>query len=246
MTALQGKVALVTGGSRGIGAAIVKRLSADGARVAFTYSVSKDQADAVLGDVTAAGGTAYAIRADGTKDADVIAAVHDTIAQCGRLDVLVNNAGVATYAPIDQLTSEQIDDMLAVNVRAVVLGTKAAVEKLADGGRIINIGSVNAERMPSPGGSVYSLSKAAVAGFTRGLTRDLAPRGITVNNVQPGPIDTDMNPADGPHADDQRAVIATGEYGTADDIAAFVAFLAGPEASYITGANLTIDGGYTA
>lgn len=246
MTALQGKVALVTGGSRGIGAAIVRRLSAEGAQVAFTYSASKDQAEAVVREVSAAGGTAYPIRADSTKDSDVVASIDEAIARFGRLDVLVNNAGVATYAPIDQLTAGQIDDMLAVNVRAVVVGTRVAVDRLADGGRIINIGSVNADRMPSPGGSVYALSKAAVAGFTRGLTRDLAPRGITVNNVQPGPIDTDMNPADGPHAAEQRAAIATGEYGTGDDIAALVAFLAGPESSYITGANITIDGGYAA
>lgn len=246
MKKLEGKVALVTGGSRGIGAAIVKRLANEGAHVALTYSSSPDRAEKVVQAAQAAGVQAAAIQADRADAAAVIAAVERTVRELGRIDILVNNAGVLAVGPIDSFTLEDFDRTIAVNVRAVFVATQAAVKHMQDGGRIINIGSCNAERMPFPGGGVYAMSKSALQGLVQGLARDLGERGITINNVQPGPVDTEMNPADGPASTMLKGFMALPRYGTADEIAAMVAYLAGPEAGYVTGASLTIDGGFTA
>jgi 3-oxoacyl-[acyl-carrier protein] reductase len=244
--ALAGKVALVTGGSRGIGAAIVRRLARDAAAVAITYVSAQAKADEVAREIVAAGGRALAIRADSADAEQVRSAVNETVRGLGGIDVLVSNAGIAAFAPIDQLTLEDFDRSVAVNVRAVFVAVQEALRHMREGGRIITIGSVNADRMPFVGGSVYAMTKAAVAGLTRGLARDLGPRRITVNNVQPGPVDTDMNPANGPLSAAMKAQGALGRYGTADEIAAMVAWLAGPEAAYVTGASLSIDGGFSA
>jgi len=243
---LTAKVALVTGGSRGLGAAIAQRLASDGAAVAITYTSSPDKAAEVVRSIEAAGGRALAIRADSADPEAVKAAVAETVSKLGRLDILVNNAGVLTIAPIDQFSLEDFDRTIAVNVRAVFVASQAAAIHLPQGGRIINIGSVNADYMPFAGGSVYALSKAAVAGFTRGLARDLGPRGITVNNVQPGPVATDMNPATGAFADGLKKIMALGRYGRGEEVAGLVSYLAGPDGGYVTGASLTIDGGFAA
>jgi len=243
---LAGKVALVTGGSRGIGAAIAKRLAADGAAVALTYSASPAKADEVVRSIKAAGGKALAIKADAADTEAVRLAVAKTIGTFGGIDILVNNAGVGIIAPIEQFSLEDFEKLIAVNVRGLFVATQEAARHLREGGRIIHIGSTNSERMPFDGGSVYALTKGAVAGFTKGLARDLGPRGITVNNVQPGPIDTDMNPANTDFARDTVPFTALQRYGQTDEIASFVAFLASSEASYITGASLLADGGYAA
>ncbi|MBT2294047.1 3-oxoacyl-ACP reductase family protein [Pseudomonas fluorescens] len=243
---LSGKVALIQGGSRGIGAAIVKRLAAEGAAVAFTYVSSAAKSEALQNSIIAAGGKALAIKAD-SADAEAIRnAVNATVETFGRLDILVNNAGVLAMAPLDEFKLEDFDQTLAVNVRSVFIATQAAARHMGEGGRVINIGSTNADRMPFTGGAAYAMSKSALVGLTKGLARDLGPRGITVNNVQPGPVDTDMNPADGDFAPSLMALMAVGRYGTVDEIASFVAYLAGPQAAYITGASLTIDGGFGA
>ena len=246
MKNLEGKVALVTGASRGIGAAIAKRLAREGAAVALTYASSPQKAAEVVRAIEAEGGKAIAIQADSAKAEAVEKAVAETVRAFGRIDVLVSNAGVLSVKPIDQMPLEDFDRMVDVNVRAVFVGAKAAALHMKDGGRIITIGSVNADRMPFAGGSVYAMTKAAVAGLTRGLARDLGPRGITVNNVQPGPIDTDMNPAEGAFAESLKALMALPRYGKDDEVAAMVAYLAGPEAGFVTGASLTIDGGFAA
>jgi len=243
---LAGKVALVTGGSRGIGAAIAQRLAQDGAAVAITFASAQEKADEVVRAIEAAGGRALAVRAD-SADAEALKnAVAETVRSLGRIDVLVNNAGVAVVAPLDQFSLGDFDRMVAVNVRGVFVAAQEASRHMGEGGRIITIGSVNAERMPFAGGSVYAMTKAAVAGLTRGLARDLGPRGITVNTVQPGPTDTDMNPADGPAAEAMKGWTALGRHGRGDEIAGLVAYLAGAEAGFVTGASLTIDGGYSA
>ena len=243
---LAGKAALVTGASRSLGAAIAKRLAADGAAVAITYSASSGKADDLVRDIQASGGRGLAIRAD-AADADAVrAAVAKTVATFGGIDILVNNAGVLAIAPIEKFSLEDFDRMIAVNVRGLFVATQEAARRMNDGGRIIHIGSCNSERVPFPGGSVYALTKGAVAAFTKGLARDLGPRGITVNNVQPGPTDTDMNPASGPFAESTRANVALQRYAKPEEIAHFVAFLAGPEAGYLTGASLLVDGGYAA
>lgn len=244
---LKNKRALVTGGSRGIGAAIVKRLAREGADVAFTYASSAGRADEIVKAARALGVRALAIKADSANAAAVTAAVESTVKEFGGLDILVNNAGVLLMGPIDTFALADFDRTLAVNVRAVFVATQAAVKHMKDGGRIINIGSCNAERMPFPGGGVYAMSKSALQGLVQGLARDLGPRGITINNVQPGPVDTDMNPAGSEFAAMLvKQVMAVPRYGTADEVAAMVAYLAGPEASYVTGASLTIDGGFNA
>lgn len=247
---LEGRTALVTGGSRGVGAGIVARLAADGARVTFTYARSDSQADAVAAAAAAAavaaGGTAHPIRADSMHEHDVAAAVTRTVERFGGLDILVNNAGVGFFAPITELRMDQIDAMLTVNVRSAVVAIRESLPHLGEGGRIINIGSINADRTPFPDQSIYALTKGALASLTRGLARELAPRGITINNVQPGPVDTDANPADGPGAPAMAGITATERYGTAAEIGAFVSYLAGPDADYITGSSLNIDGGFTA
>ena len=243
---LTGKVALVTGGSRGIGAAIAKRLAQDGAAIAITYVGAQPKADEVVRAIESAGGRALAIRADSADANAVKHAVVETVRTLGRLDVLVNNAGVVVVLPLDQFALDDFDRMVAVNVRGVFVATQEAARHMGEGGRIITIGSVNADRMPFAGGGVYAMTKAAVAGLTRGLARDLGPRGITVNNVQPGPVDTDMNPADGLFAETLKGLMALKRYGRGDEIAGLVAYLAGPDASFITGASLTIDGGFSA
>jgi 3-oxoacyl-[acyl-carrier protein] reductase len=243
---LAGKVALVTGGSRGLGAAIAQRLAADGAAVALTYTSSPQKADEVVRSIEAAEGKALAIQADSANVEAVKQAVAETVSTLGRLDILVNNAGVATIAPIDQFSMDEFDRLVAVNVKGVFVATQEAVRHLGEGGRIIMIGSINSDSTPFAGLSVYALTKGAIASFTRGLARDLGPRGITVNNIQPGPIDTDMNPADGDFAEGLKKVIALGRYGQGHEVAGMVAYLASPEAAFITGASLKIDGGFTA
>lgn len=243
---LEGKVALVQGGSRGIGAAIVRRLAREGAQVAFTYVSSAGPAQALAEEITENGGKALALRADSADAAAVQLAVDDTVKAFGRLDILVNNAGVLAVAPVTEFDLADFDHMLAVNVRSVFVASQAAARCMGQGGRIINIGSTNAERMPFAGGAPYAMSKSALVGLTRGMARDLGPKGITVNNVQPGPVDTDMNPASGEFADSLIPLMAIGRYGEADEIASFVAYLAGPEAGYVTGASLTVDGGFAA
>lgn len=245
---LEGKVALVQGGSRGIGAAIVRRLAREGAQVAFTYVSSADAAQALAEEINAGGGggRALALRADSADASAVQQVVEDTVKAFGRLDILVNNAGVLAVAPVAEFDLADFDRLLAVNVRSVFVASQAAARHMGQGGRIINIGSTNAERMPFAGGAPYAMSKSALVGLTRGMARDLGPQGITVNNVQPGPVDTDMNPASGDFADSLIPLMAIGRYGHADEIASFVAYLAGPEAGYITGASLTADGGFAA
>jgi len=241
-----GKVALVQGGSRGIGAAIVRRLALQGAHVAFTYVSSAGPAQALAEEINSAGGKALALRADSADASAVQQAVQNTVDAFGRLDILVNNAGVLAVAPVAEFDLAEFDRMLAVNVRSVFVASQAAASHLGQGGRIINIGSTNAERMPFAGGAPYAMSKSTLVGLTKGLARDLGPQGVTVNNVQPGPVDTDMNPADGDFANSLIPLMAVGRYGHAEEIASFVAYLAGPEAGYITGASLTVDGGFSA
>ena len=243
---LTGKVALVQGGSRGIGAAIVRRLALQGAHVAFTYVSSAGPAQALAEEINSAGGKALALRADSADASAVQQAVQNTVDAFGRLDILVNNAGVLAVAPVAEFDLAEFDRMLAVNVRSVFVASQAAAPHLGQGGRIFKIGSTNAERMPFAGGAPYAMSKSALVGLTKGLARDLGPQGVTVNNVQPGPVDTDMNPADGDFADSLIPLMAVGRYGHAEEIASFVAYLAGPEAGYITGASLTVDGGFSA
>jgi 3-oxoacyl-[acyl-carrier protein] reductase len=243
---LHGKVALVTGASRGIGAAIAKRLAAEGAQVAITYAKGADAAVAVVNDIERAGQKAISIQADGTNASAVGAAVEKTVATFGQLDILVNNAGTAIPKRFEDTTLAELDQVIALNIRGPFIATQAALKHIKDGGRIITIGSCVGERMMTPGLVSYSATKGAVKMFTQGLSREVGSRGITVNNVQPGPIDTDLNPAAGDWAAPQKANTALGRYGSVEDVAALVAFIAGPEAAYITGASLTVDGGTNA
>jgi 3-oxoacyl-[acyl-carrier protein] reductase len=243
---LEGKVALITGGSRGIGAAIAKRLAADGANVTITYTKGADAAESVVKEIERAGRKAIAIQAD-AADADAVkAAVEKTVATFGRLDVLVNNAGTAVPKRFEETTLEELDRLIDINIRGVFVATQAALKHMKSGGRIISIGSAVGERALTPGLVPYAGTKGAVKMFTQALAREIGSRGITVNNVQPGPIDTDLNPAAGDWAVPQKAATALDRYGHVDEIAAAVAFLAGPESSYITGSNLTVDGGMNA
>ena len=246
MSNLAHKVALVTGGSRGIGAAIAKRLAADGARVALTYAKDANAASAVVKEIELSGGKAIAIQADAADVNAVEAAVEKTFTTFGRLDVLVNNAGTAIPKPFEDTTLEEMDKVIDINIRGVFATTKAALKRLSDGGRIIMIGSAVGERAITPGLVPYAATKAAVRMFTQALSREVGGRGITVNNVQPGPIDTDLNPASGDWAVPQKAATALDRYGRAEEIAAMVSFVAGPEGSYVTGTNLTVDGGMNA
>jgi len=246
MSKLANNVALVTGGSRGIGAAIAKRLASDGASVAITYAKDANAASLVVKAIEREGGKAVAIQADAGDAEAVKGAVEKTVATFGRLDVLVNNAGTAIPKTFEATTLEELDRLIAVNVRGVFVATQAALKHMKSGGRIISIGSVVGERALTPGLVPYSATKAAVKMFTQGLSREVGSRGITVNNIQPGPIDTDLNPASGEWAIPQKAFTALDRYGHVDEVAALVAFVAGPESSYITGANLTVDGGMIA
>jgi 3-oxoacyl-[acyl-carrier protein] reductase len=246
MASLTNKTALVTGGSRGIGAGIAKRLAADGASVAITYTKGADAAALVVKEIERAGGKAIAIEADAANAEAVTAAVEKTVATFGRLDVLVNNAGTAIPKAFEEATLEELDRVININIRGPFIATQAALRHMQDGGRIIMIGSCVGERMMTPGLVSYAATKGAVKMFAQGLAREIGSRGITVNNIQPGPIDTDLNPAAGDWAAPQLANTALKRYGHVDDIAALVAFVAGPEAAYITGANLTVDGGTNA
>jgi 3-oxoacyl-[acyl-carrier protein] reductase len=246
MSNLANKVALITGGSRGIGAAIAKRLAADGATVAITYAKDASSASAVVKAIEDKGGKAIAIQADSVDAEAIKAAVEKAISTFGGLDILVNNAGTAIPKTFEEATLEELDRVLNINVRGVFVATQAALKHMRDGGRIIMIGSCVGERMMTPGLAAYAATKGAVKMFTQGLSREVGGRSITVNNVQPGPIDTDLNPASGEWAVPQKAMTSLNRYGTVDEISALVAFVAGPESSYITGANLTVDGGTNA
>jgi 3-oxoacyl-[acyl-carrier protein] reductase len=246
MGKLEGKIALITGGSRGIGAAIAKRLAADGASVAITYAKDAGAASVVVKAIELGGGKAIAIQADAANVDAVKHAVAKAVATFGRLDVLVNNAGTAIPKPFEETTLEEMDRVIDINIRGVFVTTQAALKHMKDGGRVIMIGSAVGERAVAPGLVPYAATKGAVKMFTQALSREVGSRGITVNNIQPGPIDTDLNPASGDWAVPQKAATALNRYGLAEEIAAMVSFVAGPESSYITGANLTVDGGMNA
>jgi len=243
---LEGKIALITGGSRGIGAAIAKRLAADGASVAITYAKDASGASAVVKAIERDGGKAVAIQADAADVEAVKSAVERTVTTFGRLDVLVNSAGTAIPKPFEEATQEEMDRVININLRGVLATTQAALKHMKSGGRIIMIGSSVGERAMTPGLVPYSATKGAVKMFTQGLSREVGSRGITVNNVQPGPIDTDLNPAAGEWAVPQKAATALDRYGHVDEVAALVAFVASPASSYMTGTNLTVDGGTNA
>lgn len=246
MSGLKDRVALVTGGSRGMGAAIAGRLAHEGADVALTYVSAGDKGHTAIAEIKRAGRRGLAIAAD-SADADAVrAAVEQTIATLGRIDILVNNAGIFIAKPFEALTGDDFDRMVAVNTRAAFIASQAAAAHMGENGRIISIGSNLAERVPGPGLSLYSLSKAALVGLTKGMARDLGPRGITVNIVHPGSTDTDMNPANGEHADGQRNLMAIPRFGEPRDIASLVAWLASDESRFVTGAAFTIDGGANA
>ncbi|MCX5386458.1 SDR family NAD(P)-dependent oxidoreductase [Streptomyces sp. NBC_00083] len=246
MNSLNGKKTLVTGGSRGIGAAVALRLAEQGADVAVTYVQDEEAARGVVAKIEAMGRRGLALRADLGEAAAAAQTVERTAEAFGGLDILVNNAGVGVLAPLGELGLDDVDRVLAVNVRGVFLASQAAAGHLPRGGRIITIGSCMTQRVPGPGGTLYALSKAALSGLTKALARELGERGISTTLVHPGPIDTEMNPADGPYADGQRAMTALGRFGSAGEVAAMVAYLAGDDAAYVTGAELAVDGGHAA
>ncbi|MCV7288529.1 3-oxoacyl-ACP reductase FabG [Mycolicibacterium wolinskyi] len=243
---LESKAALVTGGSRGIGAAIARRLAAEGADVAITYHSSPERAATVVDEITAMGSKAIAVQANSAAPEAARQAVDAVIEAFGRLDILVNNAGVFPNGPLDQVSAAEVDQAIDLHIRAPFLFSQAAAAVMGEGGRIITIGSTLADHVPYPGVTLYSATKAAVAGLARGLARDLGPRGITANVVHPGNTDTEMNPADSDDAIADLPNIPLGRYGRADEIAAAVAYLAGPDAQYVNGTTLTVDGGYNA
>ncbi|BCL26630.1 3-oxoacyl-ACP reductase [Streptomyces aurantiacus] len=239
-------MALVTGGSRGIGAATAVRLAREGADVAFTYVRDKDAADDVVGRIRALGRRALALRADSADPAEAAGAVDRAAEGLGGLDVLVNNAGIGLLGPLESLSLADIDRVLAVNVRGVFLASQAAAARMGRGGRIITVGSCMTQRVPGPGGTLYTTGKSALVGLTKALARELGARGITANVVHPGPVDTDMNPADGPYAEGQAAMTALGRFGTVEEVASVVVYLAGVDAGYVTGAEFSVDGGHAA
>lgn len=243
---LAGKRALVTGASRGLGRAIALTLARSGADVAITYEKSADKAQAVADEISSLGRSGVAIQADSAQPDAVRAAVAEAVERLGGLDILVNNAGIAGYGQLEEMSQEQIDALINVNIRGVVYTTQAALAHLPAGGRIINIGSSLSDRVPLRDVAIYSMTKSALNSLTRGLARDLGPRGITVNMVKPGSTDSDMNPANGEGAETQRQYIALGHYGEPQDIAEAVAFLASPAAKQITGTDIVVDGGANA
>ena len=243
---LAGKSALVTGGSRGIGAGIVRRLAAEGARVAFTYAASTSTAQALVAEIEADGGQALAIQADSAQAEQVQGAVKQTVASFGALDVFVNSAGILAMGSVDAFSLDDFDRIVSVNVRAAFVGIQAAARVMHEGSRVITIGSNMGVRTGMPGASVYSMTKSALAGLVRGAAIDLAPKGITVNNVQPGPVMTDWAAGDGPQVDFIRSIVPLKRLGTIEEIAGLVAYLATAESAFITGASLTIDGGVIA
>lgn len=246
MTSSTGRTALVTGGSRGIGAAIVKRLASEGTKVVFTYVAAEDAANALVESVSRDGGSASAVKANSADRAQIIDAVATAVERLGYLDVVVSNAGGGVLLPLSEISYEDIDTMVNVTVNGTVTLVKESLPHMRSGGRVITIGSVNSHYTPFDSMAIHALDRSALVGFVRGMARELGPKGITINNVQPGPVDTDANPADGPTADLQRSFIPIGRYGEVDEVASFVSYLAGPEASLITGASLDIDGGYSA
>ncbi|MFZ4451095.1 3-oxoacyl-ACP reductase family protein [Salibacterium aidingense] len=243
---LRNKVALVTGGSRGIGAAIAKDLAQQGADVVITYSTSYEKAKTVASEINQIGQRGLAIQADSSNVEHVIDAVNQTAAEFGRLDILVNNAGIFPFGTPESFTLEDIDRTLAIHVRGVYAASQAAIQHMGAEGRIISIGSCFAHRVPYPGLSLYTMSKSALIGFTKGLARDVGSRGITVNVIDPGSTDTDMNPKDGPDAEEEKDLLAVGHYGSVEDIAGMVTFIAGEEGRFITGASIAVDGGFGA
>ncbi|GEN24513.1 3-ketoacyl-ACP reductase [Halomonas cupida] len=246
MSGLTGKVALVTGGSRGIGAEIARRLAADGAAVAITYASREEDARSVVSNIGASGGSAIAIQADGRNGEEIESAVAQVLTNYSALDILVNNAGIFVTGDLLEFSEEDLDHSLSINLRAPFIAMQAAGRHLRDGGRIINIGSNLASRVPWPGISLYAMTKSGLVGLTKGAARDFGPCGITVNVVHPGSTNTDMNPADGDHSDLQRGAMAIPRYNEASDVASLVRWLAGPEGRSVTGAEFTIDGGSNA
>lgn len=245
---LKNKFALITGGSRGIGAAIAKRFAKEGCHVAISFTTSKEKALALVKDLEKEGVQALALQADQANTKEVEKLVQKVGEHFGRIDILVNNAGIYLGGNIDDpnLDLEAITRLMAINVTGVFATTRATIPFMHEGGRIVNIGSINGEHLKMAGGADYAASKAALIGYTHGWSRDLGPKNITVNLVQPGPIETDMNPDNTEFANFIKKGVSLGRYGQPEEIAAAVAFLASPEASYITGATLTVDGGFLA
>lgn len=241
-----GKIALVTGGARGIGAAIVEWLAAEGADVTFTYASAAAEADALVRRITSNGGAARGIAADSSDREQIREVIDQVVARTGRLDVVVSNAGGGTMQPVAELSDGEVDRMIDVNIRGTLDTVRFSLPHLRRGGRVITIGSVSAHHFPNDVTSVYGLTKGAVASLVRGMSRELGPRGVTINNVQPGPVDTPANPADGPVGDSLRASISVGRFGTVEEVASLVCYLASDQGAYINGASLDIDGGYSA